>query len=357
VRELRVEIPDHSYQVYVGVGLLERAHELIPTAAEAELVAHVSDARAAGFHGARAEAGLAPLGLPVETFSVEPGEESKTVAHAEAMWRWLSDVGSHRRDFLAALGGGVVTDLVGFVAANYHRGIGWVAMPTTLLAQIDAAIGGKTGVNLPGGKNLVGAFHQPIAVIADVGALATLPGDVFATGMAEVIKHGLIAAPELLERARARLSRILARDPEVLEELVADAAAVKVAIVRRDPTERGEREHLNYGHTLGHALEALGEYSRFVHGQAVALGMMFAAHLAAELGYPDRVSEHRAALDAYGLPTSGAREDFEAVAAAWARDKKYHRGIRFVVLEDLGRPAVVRDVPESALQKAYEAVR
>jgi 3-dehydroquinate synthase len=297
------------------------------------------------------------LGARVEELTIEPGESSKSVAGVGSVWRWLASTGAHRGDILFALGGGVVGDLAGFAAATYHRGIAWVQVPTTLLAQVDAAIGGKTAVDLPEGKNLVGAFHQPSAVIADTGALQTLPPAAFATGMAEVIKHGLISATGLLDWLRAERDAIVARDEDTLARLVADAAMVKVHVVEEDETETGARMFLNYGHTLAHALEAVAGYQDLSHGEAVAIGMMFAAHLAAELGYGDRVGVHREALEEFGLPTAGAGHDFEFVEAAWRRDKKYEAGMRFVVLRALGEPALVRDVPEAALRKAYEAVR
>lgn len=355
--ELRVEIPGRSYSVWVGEGLLARAHEFIPVPERAELLALVSDASVASLHGARARAGLRESKRRVEEFTLEPGEQSKTPATAEVLCRWLASIGAHRADLLVALGGGVVGDLAGFAAATYHRGIAWVPMPTTLLGQVDASIGGKTAVDLPEGKNLVGAFHQPVTVIADTGTLATLPEAAFATGMAEVIKHGLIDDADLLARLHAERAQILARDAAALTVLVAQAAAVKVRVVSADETEHGARAFLNYGHTLAHALETLGGYTRWTHGEAVAIGMMFAAHVSPALGYSDRIEEHRVAIEAYGLPTGGAREPYEAVAAAWTKDKKYDAGVRFVVLEDLGKPALVRDVPETALRAAYEAVR
>lgn len=356
-RELRVEVPGRPYTVFVGPGLLARAAELIPALPRAEVAALITDASVDALHGAVARGGLAGLGVRVEQLTLEPGERTKSPATVERAWRWLVEVGAHRGDLVVALGGGVVGDVAGFAAATYHRGIAWVQMPTTLLGQVDAAIGGKTGVDLPEGKNLVGAFHQPLVVIADTATLATLPAREYATGLAEVIKHGLIGPAALRERLEAGAGAILDRDPETTTAMVAEAAAVKVAVVSEDETEAGARAHLNYGHTLGHALEALGGYERWSHGEAVAIGMVFAAHLARELGYADHVAEHAKLLSAYGLPTGGASFSYEDVAVAWRRDKKYDHGNRFVVLEDLGRPAVVGDVPEDALRRAYEAVR
>lgn len=357
MREIAVDVPGRAYSIWVGAGALEQVAELVPAPARAEAAVVITDANVAALQGERARRGLRDWNLRLEQLTLEPGEPTKTPETATLVWRWLAGGGVHRGDVVVALGGGVVGDLAGFAAATYHRGLPVVQLPTSLLAQVDASIGGKTGVDLPEGKNLVGAFHQPVAVIADTAALATLPEGEFATGLAEAIKHGLIADGELLGRLVAERDAVAARDPSVLAAVVGDAAAIKARVVAADETEQGERAHLNYGHTLAHALETLGGYQRWTHGEAVGIGMVFAAHLAAELGFGDRVPEHLRVLEAYGLPTGGAGFDYDAVASAWARDKKYQSGVRFVVLEEIARPSLVRDVPEAALRKAYEAVR
>jgi 3-dehydroquinate synthase len=355
--EIKVSLPGRGYSIWVGPGLLERASELIPVPEGAELVALVTDVNVRTLHGERASRGLAPLGLRASELALAPGEETKSLATVESAMHWLTRAGAHRYDMVAALGGGVVGDVAGFLAATYYRGIACVQLPTTLLAQVDAAIGGKTGVNLPEGKNLVGSFHQPIVVIDDTDVLRTLPKAEFASGLAEVAKHGLLGDAELLSMLEAQRDPLLARDSEALTGIVARAAAVKARVVEEDETERGPRAYLNYGHTLGHALEALGGYRAWRHGEAVAIGMMFAAHLAALLGYADRVPDHRRVLWALGLPTDRSGVDYDVVSRVWRADKKYQRGMRFVVLEDLGRPTVVSDVPEELLRKALEAVR
>jgi 3-dehydroquinate synthase len=239
----------------------------------------------------------------------------------------------------------------------YHRGVAVAHVPTTLLGQVDASIGGKSGVNLPEGKNLVGAFHQPVAVLADVGTLQTLPEAELRSGLAEVAKHGFIADPGLGDEMIAERDGIFARDPAVLTDMVSRAAKVKVDIVERDETEAGERAHLNYGHTLGHALEALGGYKRWRHGEAVSIGMTFAAALAAELGMPNFIGEHRRVLEALGLPTRGAGDiPLKAAVEVMRGDKKYDAGIRFVLLQAPGRPRVVSDVPADAIERAYEEI-
>lgn len=358
-RRLDVALGARGYPVWVGQHLLARLPELLALPPRARRVALFTDAAARDALGDALSAlteTLTRAGLEVRTRDTG-GEANKSVAGAEGAWAWLAANGFTRGDLVVAFGGGVTSDLAGFVAATYHRGLAWVAVPTTLLGMVDAGIGGKTGVNLPQGKNLVGAFHQPLAVISDVTSLETLPDAALATGMAEVIKHGLIARPDLLDMIDKQRLGIAARDPMVLSTLVAEAASVKVDIVSGDETEQGARMFLNYGHTLGHALEALGRYERWTHGEAVALGLMFAANLAARLGYADLVEVHARALRGYGLPTAGASFELQQVREAMRGDKKFEAVQRFVLLEDLGKPIVVADVPDEAVAAAYEAVR
>ena len=355
--EIKVATPSRSYSVWVGAGLFERATELIPIPDRAEVAALVTDADVHALHGGRVAAGLEGSSLALKMFTLESGERSKALSEVEGLTRGFVEAGVHRGDIVLGLGGGVVTDVAGFAAAVYNRGVAVAHLATTLLAQVDAAIGGKTGVNLPEGKNLVGAFHQPVAVLADVTALATLPEEELRSGLAEVAKHAFLADPPLAEELVARREAIFARDPDVLTDVVARAAEVKSRVVERDETERGERATLNYGHTLGHALEALGGYERWRHGEAVAIGMTFAAALAAELGFENWTGEHRRVLEALGLPTRGAGDiPLKAVLEVMRGDKKYDGGMRFVVLEAPGRARVVSDVPRAAIEKAYEWV-
>ncbi len=357
VIEIKVEA-SRPYSVWVGAGILERAASLLHLdEGRTETLVMIADAHVASHHGERAATGLQPACSRLERIAVDGGEPAKTLAIAEGVLRKMVTLGAHRSDVVAALGGGTIGDLAGFVAATYHRGVPFVQMPTTVLAQVDAAIGGKTAVNLPEGKNLVGAFHQPIGVIADVTTLATLADGEFTSGMAEVVKHGFIDDASILEMLAQSRSAITARSPSALVQLVARAAAVKARVVAADETEQGSRAFLNYGHTLGHALEAISGYGRWRHGEAVAVGMMFAAHLAAALGFTDLVDAHRRALESCGLPVGGAREPFDQVMTAMGRDKKYRHGMRFVVLEDIGKPRLVSDVPDDLVRRAYAEVQ
>jgi shikimate kinase/3-dehydroquinate synthase len=349
-----VALGERSYDVVVGSDLLGRVAELVTLPEDAEkafVVTHPElEPAAADLTGALAEAGL-----KTHLLAVPAGEASKSLDAAAALLSELAALGAHRRDLVVGFGGGVVTDLAGFVTSTYHRGMPVVHIPTTLLAQVDAAIGGKTAVNLPQGKNLVGTFHQPLAVLCDVTTLRTLPRPELASGAAEVVKAGLIADPSLVDLVTERAPAVLAADPGVLAGIVARAAAIKAGIVSLDETEGGVRAHLNYGHTFGHAMEhvtARGP-APLRHGEAVALGMMAAAYAAHELGRidEDAVATHRAPLAALGLPVS-ATFTVDDLEEAWEHDKKYRRGVRFVLLAALGRPEAGVEIERNVLERA-----
>ncbi|HEV2754553.1 MAG TPA: 3-dehydroquinate synthase [Actinomycetota bacterium] len=353
-RRVRVALGDRSYDVVVGDGVGARLGDVVqlpPDAEKAFLVTHPE----LGEHAAEAAASLSAAGLKTHTLTVPAGEASKSLGAAQGLLTELADLGAHRHDLLVGVGGGVVTDLAGFVASVYHRGMPVVHVATSLLAQVDAAIGGKTAVNLPQGKNLAGTFHQPRAVVCDVATLRTLPEGEVAAGLAEVVKYGLIADPSLLALVTERADAIRARDADVLTEVVIRSASIKAAVVAQDETESGARAHLNYGHTFGHAMEHVtaGSAAPLRHGEAVALGMMAAAFAALELGRidEDAVTAHRRPLEAAGLPVSAAF-DLTDLEDAWQHDKKYRRGVRFVLLAELGRPEAGVEVDRETLSKA-----
>jgi 3-dehydroquinate synthase len=344
-----------SYDVSFIEGALGDAAAVAPAPATAERILLIADATTAGLFGdlvARAYART----CEVVTFTLSAGEASKSAEALEAIWRFAAAEGLHRGDAIVALGGGVVTDVAGFAAATYHRGIAWIALPTTLLGMIDAAIGGKTAIDLPEGKNLAGAFHPPRHVAADPSALQTLPEREFRTGLAEVIKHSFIATGPLDELLRKEREGILARDAGALATLLPEAARVKVDIVRADETEAGVRAHLNYGHTLAHAIEAVEGYAGRSHGEAVAIGLRFAALLARRLGVSDLVAEHADALDAFGLGAIGSLPDDDRLLGAMRRDKKYDAGLVYVLLTAIGSP-VVRSVDEGAVRATLTELR
>ncbi|MGQ0678459.1 MAG: 3-dehydroquinate synthase [Actinomycetota bacterium] len=353
--EVKVELGERSYRIFVGAGLLDIAASLLPDTVRNSVVLIV-DETVDQLYGERAAAALAPLGQ-VHRLRVTPGEGAKSLTTAGELLTRMAVLKVRRQDLVVTLGGGVVSDLGGFVASVYQRGIAFAHIPTSLLGQVDAAIGGKTGVNLQAGKNLAGTFAQPQAVICDVSLLKSLPARQFRSGLAEVIKYGLCYERAILEAVSGRAEQIEAQDPQLLEDLVLRSARIKAQVVSLDETDSGARTMLNYGHTFGHALEAAGGYETWLHGEAIALGMMFVAHLAQamDLLTEDEVALHRAAFQAVGLPVE-AQFDPEVVADAWSIDKKFLNGQRWVLLEGIGRPAVRTDVTSEDLQQAMGKV-
>ena len=329
-----------EHPIYVGPGLL--GLEWWPLATRRF---GVSDTTVAGLYG-RAIQPLAGIVM------VEPGERAKTLAEAERVLRELARAGMTREDHLVALGGGVVGDLTGFCGATYQRGVAVVQVPTTLLAQVDSAYGGKTGVDLPEAKNYVGTFHLPSAVIADTSTLATLPAAEMAAGFAEVVKTALIAGGDLWERVRG----LQELDPANLADVVFDCARTKLGIVAADERDAGRRAVLNLGHTVGHAIEAATGYARYRHGEAIALGLLAALRLSDAGDLRDEVA---ALLASHGLPTSlDPSVDVDAVIAAVARDKKRTAdGVGFVLLTRPGDPRPGQRVDAAALRASVEELR
>ncbi len=334
-----VDLAERSYPVVVGRGLLAAWTEHVPLpgpAARALVVTQEPLVRAG--HVEPVEAALRAAGIEVHRHLVPDGETAKDVAVLSELWGTAARIPLHRGDLVVAVGGGVVGDLAGFAAATYARGIDVVQIPTTLLGQVDAAIGGKTGINLPEGKNLVGAFHQPRAVVCDTEVLDSLPEREFTEGLGEVIKYGLIDDVEVLELIE-RVRGDVRGDPAVVDELVRRSVAVKARVVAADEREGGLRAILNFGHTYGHAVEKLAGYGTVLHGEAVAIGMVVALRLGERLGYTpaEVVQRGIAAIESVGLPTVGPQLDADEVWSVMARDKKADAaGVRFVVLKGLG---------------------
>jgi 3-dehydroquinate synthase len=302
--------------------------------------------------------------LDVTVLQVPEGEEAKQAEVAEACWEALGEEGFTRSDAVVTVGGGATTDLGGFVAATWLRGVRVVHVPTTLLAMVDAAVGGKTGINTGSGKNLVGAFHEPAGVLCDLALLDTLPADELRAGLGEVVKCGFIADPEILRLVEESAPEELTASSPVLRELVERAIRVKIDVVVDDLKETGGsdghpgREVLNYGHTLAHAIERVEGY-RIRHGEAVAIGCVFVAELARRAGrLPAAVADrHRTAFARVGLPTTYAGASFEDLHAAMRVDKKARGSqLRFVVLDDLARPVVLAGPSEEDLRAAYAAI-
>ncbi len=352
-QELR--LGERSVPLLAGPGALA---ELAPTLQAAGFRGRlwlVADALAADLHRARLRAVLPDVQL-----LAIPGDEShKTLEQVEQVWDWLVRSGAQRQDALVAFGGGVVCDLVGFAAACYLRGIGLVNMPTTLLAQVDASVGGKTGVNHSRGKNLIGAFHQPMAVVADTDLLATLQRRAFANGLAEVVKIAMTCDADLFAHLEASAPRLAPDAGDLLAPIVARAIQLKASVVERDERERGDRMLLNYGHTVGHALEAALGYRRLLHGEAVSIGMEAAAHLSMRLGClaPGDAQRQRALLERLGLPVSVSGTTVEDALDRMTLDKKRAGDRqRWVLAERVGVARVRDDVPAEAVVAAVAHV-
>ncbi|HVC44753.1 MAG TPA: 3-dehydroquinate synthase [Candidatus Binataceae bacterium] len=337
----RVDLGANAHPVETGAGLLDRLGALALAAGlTAGRAVIVTDDNVARLYGARAATALAAAGFSAIVIEVAAGEASKSIATLGALYDRMVAAQLDRSSVVFALGGGVVGDLAGFAAATYLRGIAVVQVPTTMTAQVDSALGGKTGVNHPAAKNLIGAFHQPRLIVADIVTLATLPEREFREGLAEVIKYGAIMDAPMIAGLEAAMPAILRRDPARLAEIVDQSLRHKAAVVQRDEREGGLRKILNFGHTIGHALEASAGYGSYFHGEAVAIGMAAAAALSrahSGLGAADAARLVRL-IEAAGLPTrmpAGWRgEDFER---ALRLDKKRARdGVEFVLLDRLG---------------------
>lgn len=335
-----------AYQVHVAPGALAT----LPDLGSQATVAIVSDSNVAPLYAAGLAAELERAGKRVLVLTVPAGEPSKSLQQYGTLLHALAEAAFPRDGAVIALGGGVVGDLAGFVAASYMRGVAWYQAPTSLLAMVDASVGGKTGLDLPHGKNLVGAFWQPQAVVADVATLASLPEREFRQGSVELVKHGLLADPTLLATFAAGWSQ--SEPPEVLADAVARSVAVKARVVAADEREAGQRAHLNLGHTLAHALEAASQ-QRLAHGDAVAYGLVYAALLARRRGFADLTTTVYELFN-WVLPGPLPVAGFDSLYAYMQRDKKVADGqVRFVLLEDVGRPVLVPDLTYGELQRAY----
>lgn len=365
MRAVSVALGARSYEVRIGAGLIARAGEEIAPLLSRPRVAVVTDETVAALHLPALRAALARAGIAAEALALPPGEGSKSWAQLQRVCDWLLATKVERRDVVVAFGGGVIGDLAGFAAAILRRGVRFVQVPTTLLAQVDSSVGGKTGINAAAGKNLIGAFHQPSLVLADTEVLSTLAPRDFRAGYGEVAKYGLLGDAGFFDWLEVH-GPALADDPAALAHAVARGVEMKAGIVARDEIEEGERALLNLGHTFGHALEAATGYdgARLLHGEGVAIGCALAFDLSARLGLvaqevPSRVAAH---LTSVGLPARLADvpglPDDEALIGLMAQDKKVRDGqLRFVLARGIGKAFVAGDVPLDALRATLTASR
>ena len=351
---IRVTARSGAYDVVCRWGALDDLGKLMRDAGLSGSAFVIADEAVATIFAERAITSLVGAGFDADMFTFPAGEASKSLETVSAAYDWLLDAPAERGSPIVALGGGVAGDTGGFVAATYLRGVPLVQAPTSLLSMVDASIGGKVGVDHPRGKNLLGAFYPPALVVQDPSVLVSLPPRALREGFAEVIKHGLIMDPPMLEVLECESERLLAVEPELMTDLVARNAALKAGVVSEDEREGGRRTILNYGHTVGHAIEAVTGYGSVLHGEAISIGMMAAARIGERVGVtPPAVAERQASLfERYGLPLRMPGLDPGDVIEATSRDKKVASGrLRWVLLEDFGQPVVRDDVPREVVRE------
>ena len=337
-----------DYPIWVGWNIIDEIGERTNSVLDTSTAYIITDE---GVHrqARRAQFSLEAAGIAAHMFIMPAGETHKTLETVQLVYRWLAERKAERGHLIVAVGGGVVGDLAGFVAATYLRGLPFAQVPTSLLAMMDASIGGKAAVDLPQGKNLVGAFYQPKFVLSDVSTLQSLPQRELTSGWAEAIKHGLILDRGLLEAFETHRASLLALEQDIATDIIRRSVAIKANIVSQDERETlGIRILLNYGHTIGHAIEAATGYGSFLHGEAVSVGMMGAARIGEGMGMmtADEVERQRRLLESYGLPLTCGEMDIEAVSNAMMSDKKVAgRAIRWVLLDGIGNATTRNDVP------------
>ena len=353
-----VQLGDRSYEIHIGSGLIKQLADLCASHVADRHVIIISDSKVAPLYLAKVESALQTVAARVNSIVVPEGEQSKNLSQCDQLWQQMIEFPSDRKSVVFALGGGVIGDLAGFVAAGFARGIDFIQMPTSLLAQVDSSVGGKTGVNLPQAKNMVGAFWQPRTVIIDIEVLQTLDDRNFRAGLAEVIKYGLIMDDSLFSRIESSMQAILNREPDIITELIQRCCQCKADVVQEDETEvSGRRAILNYGHTIGHAIEAVYGYGEYLHGEAISIGMVAEAELAKSLGMVDEAfcNRQKAIFEAAGLPVECPTGKESDLIEAMTRDKKVASGkLNFILPTKLGE---VKNVPSPKPETIIQALR
>jgi 3-dehydroquinate synthase len=352
-RDLEVALGDRGYPIHVGEGLVDDASLFAPHVG-GRTAAIVTNTTVDALYRPRLAKTLERAGARCLAIALPDGEAHKNWQTLDLVFDALLRAQADRRTVLVALGGGVVGDLAGFAAATYQRGISHLQVPTTLLAQVDSSVGGKTAINHPLGKNMIGAFHQPVAVVADTATLASLPGRELGAGLAEVVKYGAIQDPAFLGWIEANADRLLARDPDALAHAIQRSCEIKAAVVAQDERESGARALLNFGHTFGHAIESAAGYGNWLHGEAVAAGMVLAARFSAAQGRIAQADVERLVrlLERLRLPVRPPAIPANVWLEYMGRDKKNEAGrVTLILLERLGHAAIVKDAPPAALER------
>ena len=356
IKTVHVDLAERSYDIQIGCGNIASAAEASTSRGKVSHVVVITDDNVREPHALAVAESLAEKSIETDIISVEPGESSKSLDMADALWQGLLQLGTDRRSLVAAVGGGVVGDLAGFIAATYARGVRFFQVPTTLLAQVDSSVGGKVGINLPDAKNMVGAFLQPIGVLIDTATLETLEPREYRAGLAEVVKYGVILDARLFDYLEANVAGLLARDHEVLTHVIARCCRLKADVVEKDEREEsGLRAVLNYGHTFAHPLEALSGYGEILHGEAVSMGMLCASRLAERLGRVNAAFTARQSklLEALQLPVQMPPLDVERIMENMLHDKKVQHGeLRFVLPSGMGSVELVGQIDPAEVRAA-----
>jgi 3-dehydroquinate synthase len=358
VETVRVNLAERSYDIQIGAGNLAEAGRFLSERAKVTHVVLITDEHVQKPHAMRVAESFGEQEIQVDVISVEPGEESKSLDVAASLWQGLLELGADRKTIVTAVGGGVVGDLAGFIAATYARGLRFLQMPTSLLAQVDSSVGGKVGINLPDAKNMIGAFLQPLGVMIDTATLATLPANEYRAGLAEVVKYGVILDAEFFQYLESNVAAANARQAEVLAQVISRCCRLKADVVEKDEREEsGLRAVLNFGHTFAHAFEALSGYGKLLHGEAVGMGMVCAARLAERLGRVDAQFTSRLGglLRSLGVPVEVPHLNAQKVLDAMMHDKKVQHGrLSFVLPSRLGQVELVGNIAPADVRAALK---
>ena len=358
MENIRVELGQDSYDIHIGYGLWREMSSFIMGRGYSRKTMIVTDEHVGTLYGNEVCQVLKRVGLKPQLITIPAGEKSKSLDTASEIYTELIDEGLDRKSPIFALGGGVVGDLVGFVAATYLRGVPLIQMPTSLLAQVDSSVGGKVAVNHPMGKNLIGAFYQPEAVFMDMEFLSSLPTREISTGLGEVVKYGVIYDADFFDFLEEKGDAVRRLEPSATLHMIKRSCEIKAAVVSKDEKETGLRRILNFGHTVAHAIEQITGYSRYNHGEAVAIGMVAASLISADLGFisEEQVERLKKLLTALNLPQKAEGADLDDVCEAIFRDKKTINGkVNWVLMEDIGKVTVTNKVPAETARKAIAA--